>query len=121
MAPMIMAMQTLPTNPNKFSSAKAPAMETTSTKPTNQSGAPVASGPDCERVNTILDQIIVGQEPTAEDADYFIDNAQDCSPCFDSIEKQHIFVDFVSEHLGRKRAPASLSNSILAKLQGEMA
>ncbi|MCA8831750.1 hypothetical protein [Hymenobacter pini] len=97
-------------------------METTSTKQTNQSGAPAASsGPDCERVNTILDQIIVGQEPTAEDAEYFVDNAKDCSPCFDSIEKQHIFIDFVNEHLGRKSAPATLSDSILAKLQREMA
>ncbi|RSK51168.1 hypothetical protein [Hymenobacter rigui] len=96
-------------------------METTSTKQTNQSGAPVTSGPDCERVNTILDQIIVGQEPTAEDAEYFINHGEDCSPCFDSLEKQHIFIDFLSAHVGRKKAPVTLSNSILAKLQGEMA
>ncbi|RSK35170.1 hypothetical protein [Hymenobacter metallilatus] len=96
-------------------------METTSTKQTNQSGAPVTSGPDCERVNTILDQIIVGQDPTAEDADYFVNHAEDCSPCFDSLEKQHIFIDFLGEHLGRKKAPVALSNSILARLQGEMA
>ncbi|MET4105416.1 hypothetical protein [Hymenobacter sp. UYP22] len=96
-------------------------METTSTKQTNQSGAPVTSGPDCERVNTILDQIIVGQEPTAEDTDYFVNHAEDCSPCFDSIDKQNIFIDFLSEKVGRKKAPTSLSNSILAKLQGEMA
>jgi len=96
-------------------------METTSTKQTNQSGAPVTSDADCERVNTILDQIIVGQEPTAEDTEYFIHNAEDCSPCFDSIEKQQIFIDFLGQHLGRRKAPVALSNSILAKLQVEMA
>ncbi|GAB2770843.1 hypothetical protein HNQ93_000552 [Hymenobacter luteus] len=94
-------------------------METTSTKQTNQNSA--ANGPDCERVNTILDQIIVGQEPTAEDEDYFVHHAQDCSPCFDSIEKQHIFIDFLAQHVGRKGAPSSLSNSILARVKAEMA
>ncbi|RPD49892.1 hypothetical protein DNI29_03585 [Hymenobacter sediminis] len=95
-------------------------METTSTKQTNQNSA-AANGPDCERVNTILDQIIVGQEPTAEDEDYFVHHAEDCSPCFDSIEKQHIFIDFLAQHVGRKGAPSSLSNSILARVKAEMA
>lgn len=95
-------------------------METTSTKPTNQSVA-ATTGPDCERVNTILDQIIVGQEPTAEDEEYFVNHAEDCSPCFDSIDKQRIFVDFLAQHVGRKGAPASLSTSILARVQAEMA
>ncbi|MBT9394738.1 hypothetical protein KLP40_16330 [Hymenobacter sp. NST-14] len=95
-------------------------MERTSTTPTNQSEAPL-NGPDCERVNTILDQIIVGQDPTAEDEDYFMNHAEDCSPCFDSIEKQNIFIDFLAQHVGRKGAPAKLSHTILAKLQAEMA
>ncbi|QJX46168.1 hypothetical protein HMJ29_04140 [Hymenobacter taeanensis] len=94
-------------------------METTSTK-TNQSGA-IPNAPDCERVNTILDQIIVGQEPTAEDEDYFVNHAEDCSPCFDSIDKQRIFIDFLSQHVGRKGAPSSLPNAILARVQAEMA
>ncbi|WP_460623029.1 hypothetical protein [Hymenobacter tenuis] len=72
-------------------------------------------------MNTILDQIIVGQEPTAEDEDYFIHHAEDCSPCFDSIDKQQIFIDFLTQHVGRKGAPSSLSNAILAKVQAEMA
>ncbi|SNR45605.1 MULTISPECIES: hypothetical protein [Hymenobacter] len=95
-------------------------MKATSTKQTNQSEA-ATSGPDCERVNTILDQIIVGQEPTAEDEDYFVNHAEDCSPCFDSIDKQRLFVDFLSQHVGRKGVPSSLSNTILARVKAEMA
>lgn len=95
-------------------------METTSTKQTNQSSAP-ATSPDCERVNTILDQIIVGHEPTAEDEEYFVNHAEDCSPCFDSLDKQQIFIDFLAQHVGRKGAPSSLSNAILARVQAEMA
>ncbi|MFD2787736.1 hypothetical protein [Hymenobacter rubripertinctus] len=95
-------------------------MERTSTKPINQNGTSL-DGPDCERVNTILDQIIVGQDPTAEDEDYFINHAEDCSPCFDSLDKQNVFIGFLAQHVGRKGAPAKLSQTILAKLQTEMA
>ncbi|SES86027.1 hypothetical protein [Hymenobacter actinosclerus] len=96
-------------------------METTSTSSTKQATAAFTDGPDCERVNTILDQIIVGQDPSAEDEDYFVNHAEDCSPCFDSLEKQQIFIDFLGQHVGRKGAPAALSQRILAKVQGEMA
>ena len=95
-------------------------MENTATTSTNQP-VPSAEGADCERVNTILDQIIEGREPSVEDESYFIDHAQDCSPCFDSIDKQRIFVDFLTEKVGRKGAPSSLPNAILARLQQEMA
>lgn len=94
-------------------------MDSTSTTASNQTAA--ATGPDCERVNTILDQIIVGQDPNEEDEQYFINHAEDCSPCFDSIDKQHIFVDFLNEKVGRKGAPASLPQTIMARVQAEMA
>lgn len=77
--------------------------------------------PDCERVTTILDQIIIGQDPSAEDEDYFINHAEDCSPCFDSIGKQRIFVDFLAQHISHRGAPSSLSQTILARVKGEMA
>ena len=96
-------------------------MESTSTSATNQAATASNEVPDCDRVNTILDQIIVGQEPSTEDENYFISHAEDCSPCFDSIEKQQIFIDFLSHHVGRKGAPAALSQRILAKVQAEMA
>ncbi|MCC2548297.1 hypothetical protein LJY25_17745 [Hymenobacter sp. BT175] len=95
-------------------------MEATSTTKTNESEAP-ANGADCERVNTILDQLIVGTAPSAEDEDYIISHADDCSPCFDSIDKQRIFVGFLTEHVGRKGVPTSLSQTILARVQAEMA
>jgi hypothetical protein len=96
-------------------------MEPTSTKKASFAPLAASEGPDCDRVNTILDQLLVGEQPTAEDSDYIIDHAEDCSPCFDSLDKQQIFIGFMSQHLGRKTAPASLSRTILAKVQVEMA
>ncbi|MBT2558988.1 hypothetical protein J7E24_14450 [Hymenobacter sp. ISL-91] len=96
-------------------------MEPTSTSSTKQAAAAISDGPDCDRVNTILDQIIVGQDPSAADEEYFVSHAEDCSPCFDSLEKQQIFIDFLSQKVGRRGAPAALSQRILAQLQGEMA
>ena len=95
-------------------------MKPTSTPSTNQRAAS-SDGPDCERVNTILDQLIVGQDPSMEDEEYFINYAEDCSPCFDSIEKQHIFIDFLAQHVGRKNVPSALPQTILQRLQVEMA
>ncbi|MBC6990894.1 MULTISPECIES: hypothetical protein [Hymenobacter] len=94
-------------------------MKPTSTT-TNQQAVDT-NGPDCERVNTILDQIIVGQDPTLEDEEYFVNHAEDCSPCFDSLDKQRVFVDFINQRIGRKGAPESLSQNILARVQTEMA
>lgn len=81
----------------------------------------VADGPDCERVSTILDQIIIGNDPNQEDEEYFINHAEDCSPCFDSIDKQRIFIDFLAQHVGRKGAPSSLPEAIMNRLQAKMA
>ena len=82
--------------------------------------APIAlspdSGSDCERVNTVLDQLIEGQPLTAEDEDYLFDHADDCSPCFDSIEKQRVFVGFLQQRVARPRIPASLHDAILARV-----
>lgn len=95
-------------------------MKPTATPSTNQSAAATTAGPDCERVNTILDQIIVGNDPSLEDEEYFVNHAEDCSPCFDSLDKQHIFIDFLAQHVGRKGAPASLSETIMSRLQTKM-
>lgn len=80
---------------------------------------PAAAGADCERVNTILDQIIVGQDPTIEDEEYFVSHAEDCSPCFDSLDKQRVFIDFVNQYVGRKGVPAGLTANIMARVQAE--
>ncbi|UYZ58874.1 hypothetical protein [Hymenobacter latericus] len=94
-------------------------MATKSTPNQLGAAAATATGADCERVNTILDQIIVGQEPNVEDEEYFVNHAEDCSPCFDSIDKQRVFVDFLNQYVGRKGVPAGLSANILARVQSE--
>ena len=67
----------------------------------------VANGPDCERVNTVLDQFIDGQPLTAEDEEYLYDHATDCSPCFDDLEKQRVFIGFLNQRVTRQPIPAS--------------
>ena len=87
--------------------------------------APVATspdnGPDCERVNTVLDQLIEGQPVTAEDEDYLYDHANDCSPCFEDLTKQQIFIGFLKQRVSRRSSPVSLHSSILARVGAEMA
>jgi hypothetical protein len=87
--------------------------------------APVATvsdnGTDCERVNTVLDQIIEGQPVTAEDENYLYDHATDCSPCFDDIKKQHIFIGFLNQRVARRPIPARLDELIMARVTTEVA
>ena len=101
-------------------------MDPTATTQTNTSVpaavAPTAdNGPDCERVNTVLDQLIEGQPVTAEDEDYLHDHATDCSPCFDDIKKQRFFVDFLNQRVTRRPIPATLHAAILARVSAELA
>ncbi len=96
-------------------------MENTSThtsSSTHKAPAPVA---DCERVNTILNQLAVGRQPSEADEQYIVHHVDDCSPCFDSIEKQRVFIGFLMTHVGRKGAPNSLPQTIMSRLQTEMA
>ncbi len=79
------------------------------------------NGPDCERVNTVLDQLIEGQPVTAEDEDYLYDHATDCSPCFDDLKKQHIFIGFLNQRVSRQSIPAQLHDAILARVSAETA
>lgn len=96
-------------------------MENTATT-TTKSSDPVMTnstdGADCERVNTVIEQLVEGHAVTAEDEDYLYDHATDCSPCFDSIEKQRVFVNFLNQRVARKPIPASLHDAILARIQG---
>ncbi|HEX8349128.1 MAG TPA: hypothetical protein VF598_04135 [Hymenobacter sp.] len=99
-------------------------MTPAATTQTNMS-APVATvsdnGTDCERVNTVLDQIIEGQPVTMEDEDYLYHHSTDCSPCFDDIKKQHIFVDFLNQRVARQPIPARLHEVIMARVTTEVA
>lgn len=98
-------------------------MKQAATKQTNMS-APVglssANGPDCERVNTVLDHFIEGQPVSEADEDYLYHHATDCSPCFDDIRKQHVFVDFLNQRVSRRAIPNSLHETILARVRTEM-
>jgi len=99
-------------------------MNPSATKETNTS-APIATvpdnGPDCERVNTVIDQLIEGHDVTAEEEDYLYDHGTDCSPCFDDIAKQHIFIDFLNQRVSRRSIPARLPAAIMARVSAEMA
>ncbi|HEX8505665.1 MAG TPA: hypothetical protein VF630_09870 [Hymenobacter sp.] len=99
-------------------------MNPSATTKTNMS-APVATisdnGPDCERVNTVLDQLIEGQPVTMEDEDYLYDHATDCSPCFDDIKKQQLFIGFLNQRVSRRSSPSTLQQAILARVGAEVA
>jgi hypothetical protein len=97
-------------------------MEATAT--TTNSSAPLAATSneaDCERVNIVLDQLLEGRVLDEDDADYLIHYADDCSPCFDSLVKQQVFVAFVKQKVDTKRAPSALPHAIMARLHAEMA
>ena len=87
--------------------------------------APLAATPDneadCDRVNIVLDQLLEGRALTEEDEDYLINYADDCSPCFDDISKQRVFVSFLNQKLNRKPAPSNLPQAIMARLHAELA
>ena len=99
-------------------------MDPAATTQTNTSAsvAPAPdNSPDCERVNTVLDQFIEGQPVTAEDEDYLFHHATDCSPCFDDIKKQHVFIGFLNQRVSRQPIPATLHAAILARVGAELA
>ena len=95
-------------------------MKSTPTTSTNVSASVIDNAADCERVNTLLDQLVEGHAPTAEDEDYLIHHADDCSPCFKSIVKQRIFITFLSQRLSRKTSPIHLPQVIMARVQAEV-
>ena len=93
---------------------------------TTNTSAPVGpvppdNGPDCDRVITVLDQLIEGHAVTEADEDYLYDHATDCSPCFDDIKKQHVFVDFLNQRVSRRPIPTNLHEVILARVRTEIA
>ena len=100
-------------------------MDSTATK-TNTSAplataSPLASIPDCDRVNIVLDQLLEGRHLSHEDEEYLVLHGEDCSPCFDDLKKQQLFVGFLMDKIGRRPAPVELPQSIMARLHAEMA
>jgi len=72
-------------------------------------------------VNTVLDQLIEGQPVTAEDEDYLYHHATDCSPCFDDLKKQQVFIGFLNQRVSRRPIPTRLHEAILARVSAEIA
>ena len=95
------------------------------TATTTNLSAPLAAvldnGTDCERVNIVLDQLLEGRVLEEEDADYLISHADDCSPCFDDIKKQQVFVSFLKQKVNRVAAPSTCKHAIMARLHAEIA
>lgn len=81
----------------------------------------LGNSPDCERVNIVLDQLLEGRSLTEEDEDFLTNYGEDCSPCFDSINRQQAFVSFLKRRVSRRSAPLSLPQQIMARLHAELA
>ena len=98
-------------------------MEATATKTNllDPIAATLDNGADCERVNIVLDQLLEGRMLAEEDEDYLINHADDCSPCFEDIKKQQVFVGFLNQKVGRRPAPTALPQAIMARLHAEIA
>ena len=84
--------------------------------------APLPAAPeaetDCDKIAEVLDRVETG-EVSAEEVDYLLDHAQDCSPCFSSIDKQRLFIAFVQGSVRLKGVPAELANAIRASIEHE--
>ncbi|RZJ89581.1 MAG: hypothetical protein EOO60_09855 [Hymenobacter sp.] len=93
----------------------------TTTNLTAPLASPLATAPDCERVNIVLDQLLEGRSLTEEDEAFLVNYGEDCSPCFDSINRQQAFVSFIKQKVMRRRAPQSLPQAIMARLRAELA
>jgi len=75
-----------------------------------------AHEPDCEHVNDLVNQLAEGSPLTAADEDYLLDYHDDCSPCFDDIRKQRIFVSFLTDRVARRQSPTALHATILSQV-----
>ena len=89
---------------------------TTSANPATLVLPATAHEPDCEHVNDLVDQLAEGSPLTAADEDYLLNHHDDCSPCFDDIRKQHIFVSFLTDRVARRQSPTALHTTILSQV-----
>lgn len=79
-----------------------------------------ATADDCEKVASVLDKVAAG-DASPEEVEYLLASAEDCSPCFDSIEKQRLFVSFLKGNLRQHGVPADLAAAIRQRIQQEEA
>lgn len=70
---------------------------------------------DCEKVVGVFEKWLKGKA-TNEDEEYLAAQADECSPCFESIDQQQLFVTFLNKALSRPGTPASLVETIKSKI-----
>jgi hypothetical protein len=90
-------------------------MEMTNTQSDDfRSGTPGES--DCGKVMEILDKMIDGYASYEEET-FFGNHAEDCSPCFDDLERQRLFIQFLNTTVKHKGVPNTLIDTIKSRIQ----
>ncbi|MER2998618.1 anti-sigma factor family protein [Pontibacter populi] len=70
----------------------------------------------CEQVADMLDSVVDG-EASADEQKFFNSHIEECVGCFESHQKQKLLKGLISGHLKRVIVPASLAQTIKAKIQ----
>lgn len=71
---------------------------------------------ECGKVMEILDKMIEGYASYEEEV-FFGNYAEDCSPCFEDLEKQRLFIQFLNQTIEHKGAPPTLIDSIKSRIK----
>lgn len=71
--------------------------------------------PDCEKVVGVFEKWLEGKA-SEEDEAFLAEQADECSPCFESIDQQQLFVQFLNASLPRPGAPTNLVVTIKSKI-----
>ncbi|WP_205501679.1 hypothetical protein [Rufibacter psychrotolerans] len=71
--------------------------------------------PDCEKVQGVFEKWLEGVA-TKDDEAFLAELADECSPCFESVDKQRLFVKFLNASLRPPGMPATLVETIKSKI-----
>ncbi|RNI26133.1 hypothetical protein EFB08_15050 [Rufibacter latericius] len=70
---------------------------------------------DCEKVQGVFEKWLEGVA-TSDDEAFLAERADECSPCFESVDKQRLFVQFLNATLRRPGMPATLADTIKSRI-----
>lgn len=70
---------------------------------------------DCEKVVDVFEKWLEGNA-TLEDEAFLAEQADECSPCFETLGHQQVFVKFLKASLPRPGTPTSLVDTIKLKI-----
>lgn len=70
---------------------------------------------DCEKVVNVFEKWLEGKA-TQEDETFLAEQVDECSPCFENMDQQQLFVKFLNQALRRPGTPAALVESIKSKI-----